>query len=159
MEIQKHKVLCKTFRHFRFLDSSIHHTASSGMCQTGPRVILQHVNEPKHTAIKNYLQKQGEQGVLQQMLWSPQVSNSRSQSWITWRDRRNWDSLNTQEPWPSAHFHCLFLELAVSLPTLSVLSTRSSNTLFVLVHHCVLLWSGYSYSMLIRSWFSLNLFH
>ena len=39
-----------------------------------PKCILQHDNDPKHTArvIKNYLQQQEEQGVLQQMVWPPQ---------------------------------------------------------------------------------------
>ena len=39
-----------------------------------PRFILQHDNNLKHTVrvIKNYLQRQAEKGVLQQMVWPPQ---------------------------------------------------------------------------------------
>lgn len=137
VKIQKHRLLWKSFWNFKASDSSIHHTTSSGMCQTGPRVILQHVNEPKHSAIKNSPQKQGEQGALQQMVWSPQISHSPSQAWITRGDRRNWDSLNP---------------LKNRCPLLIF-------TLLVLVHRRALLRSRYLYSVLIRSWFSFNLFH
>jgi len=52
----------------------IHHEISSGRHLIGPIFILQHDNDPKHTAkvIKNYLQRKEEQGVLEVMVWPPQ---------------------------------------------------------------------------------------
>jgi hypothetical protein len=50
----------------------IHHAISSGRHLIGPEFILQHDNDPKHTAkvIKNYQHKE-EQGVLEVMVWQP----------------------------------------------------------------------------------------
>ncbi|MBN3274473.1 TCB2 transposase, partial [Polyodon spathula] len=52
----------------------IHHAIPSGRHLIGPKFILQHDNDPKHTAkvIKNYLQRKEEQGVLEVMVWPPQ---------------------------------------------------------------------------------------
>ena len=54
------------FRFFSILQYHLH--------LIGPKFILLHDNDPKHTArvIKNYLHRQEEQGVLQQMVWPPQ---------------------------------------------------------------------------------------
>ena len=50
----------------------IHHETPSGKHLIGPKVILQHDKDPKHTAkvIKNYLQRKEEQGVLEVRVWS-----------------------------------------------------------------------------------------
>lgn len=112
------KQCCASFRAlsiFRFVHPS---RSSIRKVSDWPEFILQHVSESKHTTIKNRLQKRGEQGALQQMVWSPQISNSWSQSWITWRDRRNWDSLNPQKSRGSSLIFTAFL---CSLNTLSVL--------------------------------------
>lgn len=52
----------------------IHHAIPSGRRMIGPKFILQHDNDPKHTAnvIKNYLQRKEEQEVLEVMVWPPQ---------------------------------------------------------------------------------------
>ena len=52
----------------------IHHAIPPGRHVIGPKFILQQDNTPKHTAnvMKNYLQRQEEQGVLEEMVWPPQ---------------------------------------------------------------------------------------
>ncbi|MBN3305941.1 BT2A1 protein, partial [Amia calva] len=52
----------------------IHHAIPAGRHLIGPKFILLHDNDPKHTAtvIKNYLQRKEEQGVLEVMVWPPQ---------------------------------------------------------------------------------------
>lgn len=69
----------------------------------GPRFILQHDSESKHTArvITSYLQQQEEQGVLQQVVWphrSP-TSTSWSQSGITQRHKTLGQYKSTEELW------------------------------------------------------------
>ena len=74
----------------------IHNALPLGRPLIGPKCILLHYNNPKHTARvkQNYLQKQEEQVVPQRTL----IWTSWSQSGITCKDRSNWDmSKSTEE--------------------------------------------------------------
>ena len=101
----KNEVQRRRLRNFGCFDSSIiqfFESNPSGIRPIGPRFILQQGNKPKHSArvIKRHLQRQEEEGVQQQMVWTPAETWSQHhgvQSGITRRDTRPWERLTPQK--------------------------------------------------------------
>lgn len=76
---------------------------SSKTIKEVPKLIVFRDNKPNYRVIKTYLQWQGEQWVLRQMVWRRQrhwSQKSCAQLEIIWRDRRHEDNLKTlQNAW------------------------------------------------------------
>ena len=73
----------------RYKQTLIYHAVPSGHRLIGENFILQHDNDPKHTAnmIKRYLGRKKEQGASQLMKWPPQSPNLKRIG-TTWVERK-----------------------------------------------------------------------